>query len=372
VTVRDRLPDDVFSDLEQAAYEAAIIPELWPQVLERVAAISDSAGTGLVCMNERGVHITSSPSLDSARRRILEGGFMSRSGRAQGVISKGLVGVPRFLNEDDYYGSLEDAESDPIVTEVFRPEGMGWAAGWLLQLPHGDLLVMNVEQYFERGPIRGDALARLDSVYPVFARAAMLSGRADFARVRTAIETLTAVGMPAAAVTPGGRVVLANEAFSGATHVWSTRGGDRLALLDRSADAMLTQALGALKLARAPRSIPIRAAPGEAVTAVLHVVPVRRAAHDIFGGTDAIIVLSEAARPGADATLIQSLFDLTAAEISVAQAIAAGHSVGSVAAASGRSLATVRNQLRSAMAKTGCSRQVELTLLMRQLAGPAI
>lgn len=367
----DGLSEDICSELEASAYEAAVIPELWPAVLARLGVVTDTAGGAFCAVNDRGTHIVCAPVLDGAARRVVDEDWMSRSGRAQGVIAKGLLGVPRFLNEYDYYSSPEDAANDPIVTEVFRKEGFGWAAGWIQQLPHGDLLVMNVEQYYERGPIGRDALDRLDSVYAIFARAATLGARIGFSRVQTAIETLTAVGLPAAAITPAARVVLANEAFADATHVWTTRGGDRLALHDQVADRMLGDALATLKSARSPRSIPLRSAPGGPVTAVIQFVPVRRSAHDVFGGTDAIVVLSESRDKQADPALVQSLFDLTPAEIAVAQALGSGLSVAEIARSSGRSIATVRNQLKSAMSKTGTSRQIELALLIRQLGGRA-
>lgn len=364
------LPDEIHDELEQKIYEAAVIPDLWPEVLVRLGEISNSAGGGIAVINERGVHLTASPNMLEVVRKIEAEGYMDRSGRARGVVAKGLVGVPRFLNEFDYYEPGQE-NIDPIVTEVFRPAGFGWAAGWLQQLPHGDLAVFNVEQYADRGPIQGEDLARLDSLYSPLARAVMLSGRSDFQRVRTAIETLTAVGLPAAALTPTGRVVIANPSFAAATHVWTTRGGDRIGLDDRVADTMLHDALAAVELARGPRSIPVRAVAGGPVTSVVQIVPIRRSANDIFGSTVAIAILSEPKAEGVGATLIQSLFDLTPAEISVARGIAAGQTVAQIAQTSGRSASTVRNQLKSAMAKTGSSRQVELALLMRQLGGGA-
>ena len=111
----------------------------------------------------------------------------------------------------------------------------------------------------------------------------------------------------------------------------------------------------------------MRAEPGGAVTSVIQVVPVRRQAHDIFGSTSAIVILSEPKSQTADATLIHSLFDLTPAEIAVAQSIAAGLTVNQIAQSTGRSVTTIRNQLKSAMEKTGSARQVELALLIRQL-----
>jgi DNA-binding CsgD family transcriptional regulator len=361
--------DEQYTELENAAYEAAVIPELWPKVFSRLGELTDTVGGSFCTITERGVHIVNAPEMDNIARRIIAEGYMEKSGRAAGVIKKGLVGVPRFLNEFDYYDTLEDAERDAIVTEVFRQDGMGWAAGWLLTVPHGDTLIMNVEQWYEKGPIAGEALERLDSVYSIFARAAVLSARSGFSRVQTAIETLTGLGLPAAAVTPAGKVVLANGAFDAATHLWGTRGGDRLALNDVTADQMLTTALEALREVRSPRSIPIRSTLGGVLVAVLQLVPIRRQAHDVFGSADAILVLSEPKTAALDPTLVQSLFDLTPAELSVAQAIAAGQSVTEIARAARRSPATIRNQLSSVMTKTGTSRQVELAILIRQLNG---
>jgi DNA-binding NarL/FixJ family response regulator len=279
--------------------------------------------------------------------------------------------LPRFINEDDYLAPGE-AETDPMINELFRPAGFGWASGFIHELPHGDLAVLNLEQFYDRGPIRGDALARLNAIYPHLARGAMFAARSEFERVKNAVETLATVGLPAAAMTPTGRVVVANDAFATAAHVWTTRAGNRLGLHDRVADAMLAEALAAHKEARGQRSIPLRAELGGVITGVVQVVPIRRAAHDIFGSSTALVILSELKGQAANATLIQSLFDLTPAEIAVAQAIAAGLSVAQIAGSGGRSVATVRNQLRSAMSKTGSSRQVELALLMRQLGSRPI
>jgi DNA-binding CsgD family transcriptional regulator len=242
-------------------------------------------------------------------------------------------------------------------------------AGFITQLPHGDTIIMNVEQYWDRGPVRGKSLQTLDDYYPHLARSALMAGRADFRRVQTAVETLSALGIPAVAVTPTGRVVLANPQFESSTHVWNTRGGEKLALRDRTADRMLASALEALSALDSPRSIPVREVAGSRVTGVLQIIPIRRTAHDVFGSCSAIVVLSEARQEGREATLVQSLFDLTAAELAIATDIAAGETVAQIASKSGRSINTVRNQLASILHKTGCSRQSELVILMNQLSG---
>jgi DNA-binding CsgD family transcriptional regulator len=353
--------------IERDIYEAALIPEYWPKVLARLGEFSDSAGAGLLCMNERGVQFVCAPILEDVFGRFVSENWDARNSRRGNVVAKGLVGLPRFVNEDDYLAPGE-AETDPMINELFRPAGFGWASGFIQALPHGDLAVLNLEQFYDRGPIRGDALARLNVIYPHLARAAMFAARSDFARIKSAVDTLATVGLPAAAMTPSGRVVVANDGFAEASHVWTTRGGERLGLHDHVADLMLTEALASIGQPKSQRSIPLRAAPGEPITGVVQVVPIRRAAHDIFGSSTAIVILSELKGQTAGATLIHSLFDLTPAEIAVSQAIAAGQTAIQIAATTGRSVATVRNQLRSAMSKTGSTRQIELALLVRQLA----
>jgi DNA-binding NarL/FixJ family response regulator len=51
--------------------------------------------------------------------------------------------------------------------------------------------------------------------------------------------------------------------------------------------------------------------------------------------------------------------------VDVAQAIAAGLTVTEISQSRDRSVATVRNQLRSALEKTGSRRQIDLVLLLR-------
>lgn len=358
---------DEYESMERDIYEAALVPELWPKMLTRLGEFSDSAGAALLCMNERGVRYVSAPILEDVLSRFVSENWDARNSRRGNVVAKGLVGIPRFVNEDDYLAPGE-AETDPMINELFRPAGFGWASGFIQALPHGDLAVLNLEQFYERGPIRGEALTRLNAIYPHLARAAMFAARSDFERVRNAVDTLATVGLPAAAVTPAGRVVVANAAFPQAAHVWTTRGGERLGLHDRVADAMLTETLASLAEAQGQRSIPIRAEAGGLITGVVQVLPIRRTAHDIFGSTSALVILSELKGQTASSTLIHSLFDLTPAEIAVARSIAAGLTVNQIAATTGRAVGTVRTQLKSAMAKTGSSRQIQLALLVRQLS----
>jgi DNA-binding CsgD family transcriptional regulator len=102
---------------------------------------------------------------------------------------------------------------------------------------------------------------------------------------------------------------------------------------------------------------------------VLHLIPVKRSAHDIFGQSFALLLMTPISgerTPSLD--LMRSLFDLTPAEARVAQGIAAGKTLEDLAAAGVVSINTVRNQLRRVLEKTGCTRQAELAALLSSVA----
>jgi DNA-binding CsgD family transcriptional regulator len=64
------------------------------------------------------------------------------------------------------------------------------------------------------------------------------------------------------------------------------------------------------------------------------------------------------------AEVLQGLFDLTPAEVRVAQGIVQAQTVESLAVNFGLSRETIRNQLKAVLAKTGLSRQQELISLL--------
>lgn len=65
----------------------------------------------LLCINERGQHFTGAPLLVPVFERFVAEGWDNRNSRRGNVMPKGLVGLPRFVNEDDY---LAPAKQKPI------------------------------------------------------------------------------------------------------------------------------------------------------------------------------------------------------------------------------------------------------------------
>jgi DNA-binding CsgD family transcriptional regulator len=361
--------DDGMEQLEAAIYEAAIVPEKWAGVLDSVAERVGARGGVFFGVSTVVQSWVASERIRDDMMDFVTSGWAANNTRMARGLSRGLHLMPRFVTEPDYYGPGE-LEREAIYTEFFYRKGLGHSAGTVGLLPHDDMLCFS----FERGEVEGGAftpaeLHLLDSLRPHLLRGSLITARLGMERVRTAVDTLTAIGLPAAAVTNGGRVVYTNDLFAAASHIWTTRGGDRLALHDPVADMMLSDTLATMKLALVKRSVPIRHAGADgAMAAVVQVVPLRRLALDIFGNTAAVLVLSEPRGEEKDGSLLLSIFDLTPAEIDVARAIASGLTVSEISQSRGRSLATIRNQLRGAMEKTGSRRQVDLVLLLRSFA----
>lgn len=353
-------------EIESAIYEAAIVPELWPDALAGIANAGDAEGAVLFTVGRVGMRWSASRDVRETMRRFVDEGWSQKNTRVAGVIERGLVGAPRFVTETDYLRPGQ-FEHDPLVQELMVPTGFGWAAGTLVALPDGDIITISVEKNYARGPIEGDGLTRLNRIRPHIARAAMFGARIALEQMRSAVEIIGALGLAAAAVTRAGKVLVANRAFEDETELWSLRGNDRVVIPDLRSNRLLYEALDRIETAGGQRSIPLRGE-DKAISAIMQTLPVRKRAHDYFQRAQALLVVNRPTGSMAvDPAMVQAIFDLTAAEAGIATRLLSGNSVADIARDKGVSLNTIRSQLKSAMMKTGCYRQVDLVRLLGSL-----
>ncbi|MCR5856486.1 helix-turn-helix transcriptional regulator [Mesorhizobium sp. J428] len=343
-------------------YEASVLPEFWRGLLADVA--STVTGGHAIIFSSRGADVRFVASSDEYAKDAME--FFTLypdSERTRRLFAAQHAG---FVTDFDVFTPGE-RENLPIFRDFFIPRGHGDGAATVIPMPSGETVVVHAEGRFTGEPFGKEKVRWLDSLRPHLARSTLLSARLAFDRARTAVETLAGLGLPACAVRQSGAVIVANGEFANETGIWTTRGGDRIALHDRRADAQLGDALRLISTEQGVRSLPIASREG-APPAVLHVVPIRRAAHDLFAQAMAILVLTTASDEPTGATpLLQALFDLSPTEARIAAFIAAGRTVDEIALGDAKSVETVRNQLKSVLAKTGCRRQVDLARLLARL-----
>jgi DNA-binding CsgD family transcriptional regulator len=361
------LNDEAFVAIENAIYEAAIIPEKWVDVLQKLADVGEGRGAVVFSATQWKTQWASSLGIRPAMIEFVEN-WATRNTRMTNGFRKKLHLQPRFVTEDDIYDPGEK-ETDPFYLNFCLPNNMGAYAGTLVCIPEGDMISFSVEKATADGPVSDAALGRLNSLRPHLARSAMLTARLGLEYVRTAVDTLTQLGFAAAAVSDRGKVLAANDLFQVESAPWSTGFVDRIALKDKGAALLLQAALDTIAGSKGVRSIALREQ-DMPVRHVLHVIPVRRLARDIFTNAVAILVISTANEKVGSASLLQVLFDLTPAEANLARQIGMGRSIDNIAAQDNRSKFTLRTQLKTVLNKTGCSRQSDLAHVLTSLLSP--
>ncbi|MGJ0510822.1 helix-turn-helix transcriptional regulator [Methylocystis sp.] len=349
-----------YEALVDQIYEAAADPELWPQVMHDLGGAVDAAG---------GIIVT--------RRADAWTGWRYSGALARGAdaylrmgsqANVRLIAFARsgsgFVTEQDV---LTDEEylADPIMTDYCTPAGLHHAAATVIHVPTGDLVSVQVNRRIGQLQFSRADIARLDAFRPHIARAGLLAARWRLERLRAAAEALAMIGLPAAILDARGRALAANALIETMrSHViWLPR--DRVALVDPAADELLRRAIPDIvdPAATSVRSFPSKGTAND--PAVVHLIPATGEARDVFGGGFGVLVVTPVAHPAApDAALIQGLFDLTPAEARVARAIAQRKTTEGIAAEFGLSRETIRTQVKSVLAKTGCARQLDLAVML--------
>lgn len=350
------------SDLIDRIYECSFTPENWPGVMDDVAGLVEARGGQLFSVRGKAVNWIGSENLSDVFREYVVEGWFAKCNRAVCLMSDRRA---QFLREQDFWSEPE-LDAMPIYRDFFRPHGLGWSASTGVRLPTEDNIVVTIERAFDHGPIDAGLVERLNEIRPHLARAAMISARLGLQKAETAADTLVSLGLPALLLDDHGVVCGANaliEALPDALH-W--RAGDRVALADRGANALLAEALAELAGSGEGqgRSFPLRDGDGRA-TMVAHVLPLRRSAREIFARAYALLVLTPVGPLNAPPlAMLRTLFDLTPTEARIAQGLAKGETLEDIAEAGGVSILTVRTQMRRVREKTGCSRQAELVSLL--------
>jgi DNA-binding CsgD family transcriptional regulator len=348
-------------------YECAFVPEFWPALLDDLAQIAEARGGCLLTANTAVLNWTASASLNEVWDTLIAKNLMACGERFRRLVALEHAG---FLTDlDGYVGEAEMAD-DPLYRDVLWPIGLGWATATAMPLPTGDTMVLTLERERARGPVEPEIVRQLDGLRPHLARSALLSARLELQRARQISQTLDLLGLPALVFDADGRVLAANPSIEDLKSTVRWRAQDRISLRDVSADALLQQAVAGLSqtvAAAGPPDVRSFAVRGDLVepSTVAHVIPIRGAARDVFVRCAGVLVLTPVTRPQAlPVELVQSLFDLTPAEARVARGLSAGDTVEDIAAKSGLSPTTIRNQVRGVLLKTGSRRQADLVALL--------
>lgn len=353
------MPDPIDSLIDDI-YEAAVLPQQWPDVLGKLAQQVSGVGGVLFAVNTmKGGSWAASHTLVDVMRSVEA--FNLENTRPQRALAQRYSG---FMSDMEFMTAAEKKE-DPLFVQILQPNGLAWACGSVVPIPNGDLLVLDFERTEKVGPFDRYALDVLDSYRPHLARAGMLASRLQSERLQAAAAVLQAMGLPGIAIDSKGHALAMNELAEKLSPQVSTGRFNRLSLANKSSNDLFHRALSEVHATNGGiRSIPVPAREDKPAL-VAHLIPIAKQANDLFSSAAALFVatpLMSSALP--DVGLLCGLFDLTPAEDRVARVIFRGGGIGSTATHLSLSPETVRSHLKQIMAKTGTTRQSELVRLL--------
>jgi DNA-binding CsgD family transcriptional regulator len=359
------MPTEFDASIVDLIYEAAVIPEKWPDVLQAVANLATAKGGILIAARgEASAWLASSQVVDDTAAYFAEG-YATRDTRTVRLLQ---FAHPGFVTDYDVY-SPEEYEVEPMIRDFFRPRGLGWGVATAINSPSGDLFILHCERRYQTGPVERATAEMLDGLRPHLARAALLSWRIDQLKAQATVQALQLLDLPSAVLSHSHGIVAANEAMIALMpDVVQDRAGG-IVLTDKAADRQLKAAVALVQTESggSVQSIPVRSQASAPM--ILHVIPVRGEGRDILAGARCVLIVT-ALKVGVSPapSLLQGLFDLTPAEARVAAGIAQSVSVKEIALTSGTGPNTVRNHLKAIMDKTGCRRQSQLVSLLAGLS----
>jgi DNA-binding CsgD family transcriptional regulator len=347
-------------------YEAAVIPELWRETCIALANEIEAYSAAIFSLSSESTYRwISTPNV----KELVEA-FSASDLRFQNVRpQRALTQVPGIFSRDTDIMTPEELAGDPVYNAFIYPNGLKWTAGCAIQEPSGHLIVFDLMRKADTGQFSDEEIARLNGLKPDLARAALMTSRLAFREAVSVTSALSMVGLPAVVIGDGGSAIAMNEEMERLAPLISTGAGNSLNIARPVAKQMLDDALARLRAGAQPavQSIPV-AASDEFPAMILHVLPVRRMARDVFGLSLALLIATPVGEVGPpDMRVLSGLFDLTPAEAKLAREVAVGASMENAAVTLGLSIETVRTYLKRVMAKTGTRRQAELAVLLSGL-----
>jgi DNA-binding CsgD family transcriptional regulator len=353
----------MLKDVADDIYEAAFDPERWSGVIDRISRHSGAdSGVMMVFDNIRPIRSLATGRSADLWAKVSEAGRWRQDGRIPFFFGNPFSG---FVVADEYFPPeiLGDG-----TLELAHALGLDQQVGTIIPMPTGELVVFILNRLREEGRFDRGLTGELNRLHPHFARSAYLAARLRMERALSTVAALQALGVPAAVLSGKGRVMASNALLEGVSQSLIPLAFGGLGLARPAADKLLQEAIAAAQgdQEAASRSIPVPAE-DDRPAMIVHVVPLRRSASDIFSGATTLIaaVTVNASRLVPSLQVLMGLFDLTPAEVKLAADLASGLSLQEAAIRSGVQMTTARTHLARIFHKTGTSRQGQLVALLK-------
>jgi DNA-binding CsgD family transcriptional regulator/PAS domain-containing protein len=344
--------EDVFARL----YEAATLPEFWPDALQAFSDIMGSRGTLLTRVDRNHQDLIHSPDITDSVGAFFEGGWQTRDLRTKGALQRGAL---NGFTSEQHIITPDDMRRSAYYRDFARPADVPWFATGGILSPDA-ALGLSLQRTARQDAFSTGEIGKLDAMLPRLQHVLSIAYRLATTLERALIEDLGGFGDAVILLGDGGAELDCNAAAERLFGDGLVRGlsgpGASDPFTHQRLRLLIEAACGSSPCPTQVVDIPRRGGPPLRARAS----PVAGRAKDIFGRGRAFLIVSRsgAARAG-DAADLCARFGLTPAEGRVASLLVSGKNTQQIAAALQVSPGAVRFHIKAILPKAQTHRRAE-------------
>jgi len=348
-----------------AFFEAAVLPEMWPDALQVAADSFDCRGALLTTNNLSPKRITASHHMAEVLGRFHEQGWNERDLRTERAIASPAAGRGVMRDQDILSG--EDIEGSDYYRGFARPAGVGYFACALLAGESADFVALSLQRDQRRGFVSDADKSRLEALLPALQRSVWLARTVRERTIEALFDFRGEAGAVMFLLEADGRVMRGEAAAPVLPRLGLRIVHGRLKGSDAGTELALAKALGSAGRGMASEMVTTGAA-GRPLARVSF-SPVAGSAHDVLGRGDIVVrvaAIEQGARDSELATRLARLYGLTPAEQRVLLPLICGAETDEIARVSGYTRESVRTWIKSILLKSGHSSRAALVAFARR------
>lgn len=349
--------DAVFARL----YEAAAIPEFWPDALQMMSDLMDSRGTLLTRADRNHMGLIHSPGIAESVAAFFEGGWRDHDLRTERTLMRGVV---ESFTCEQHIVTPDEVRRSEYYNGFARPADVPWfASGGIIT---GEAILGVSFQRSERQGVFSEAdQRRLNRILPRLQHVLSVAYRLAGGQERAMINDLAGFDHGVILLGPSGIELECNakaESCFGNGLIRSVFGPTTL---DPEVNRALRQLIEAACGDTPCPTQTVLAPQTKGPTLQIQAVRLAGQSRDLFGKARALLIITPASDDD-DRTRLQTMFDLTSAEARVAVLLLAGLDVTAIADDLSISREAVRFHLKAILPKADVGRQAEFVLRATQ------
>jgi DNA-binding CsgD family transcriptional regulator len=363
-------------DLLDRIYDAVGDAHRWECALSEIASWIGATGS-MYCLLETDSGRPSIRSLHSAGyAESARAAYMRQDHFADPHMPVGIATpISNWFFGQDHFDP-RFVEGDPFFQGIMRPLGIRWVAGNRMWEGVGETACLAFHKSADGTPFSDLERMRLGALTPDLCRMSRLHERltAEGAQAQLGVEAMNRLVIGIAVLAGDGRILFSNASADQVFRqrsVFEATAANRAAPRNSRCRRVFMQAVRDAAEIRTSASLTLVDEHGTLVARAMTLpMPATSRWNTGWQQPLAMMVIHPSQTPRLSADTLRALFDLSAAESRLANALLAGRTMRFYAEERGLSIETVRTQLKSVLAKTGTRGQSQLIATLMAL--PAI